>query len=239
MEPSRLVLLQCFGSNPALGAAAEALAAALGPALGLPAQVADQPLELPASAHYPGRGQWLASGLIAALEAAPAPAPAERPRLRLGLTDVDLFDTGLNFVFGEASPGRGAVVSTARLDEAFYGLEPAPEALRARRLLTEAVHELGHAVGLGHCAREDCVMWFRSGRRQLSCCRLAACCQWLAESDVLQTTRPRCHPYCSDTLAESDAKGPQLCGDCSEAFQAALSVEGCSADHLLLNSREE
>jgi hypothetical protein len=133
MDPSRLVLLQCFGSSHALRAAAEALAAALGPVLGLPTvQVAGEPLELPEGAHYPARGQWLASGLTEVLKAVPAPPRA----LRLGLTDADLFDTGLNFVFGEASPGLGVVVSTARLDEAFYGLSPAPPALRQRRART-------------------------------------------------------------------------------------------------------
>jgi archaemetzincin len=29
-----------------------------------------------------------------------------------------------------------------------------------RRAVTEAVHELGHVWGLGHCTRRDCVMWF-------------------------------------------------------------------------------
>jgi archaemetzincin len=34
------------------------------------------------------------------------------------------------------------------------------ESMLIRRAVTEAVHELGHVWGLGHCTRNDCVMWF-------------------------------------------------------------------------------
>ena len=81
-------------------------------------------------------------------------------RVRLGMTAVDLFVPGLNFVFGEASSAdRVAVFSIARLGPTRNG-EPASTALLGRRSITEAVHELGHAFGLGHCTRQDCVMWF-------------------------------------------------------------------------------
>lgn len=67
---------------------------------------------------------------------------------------------GLNFVFGEASAAQGcAVMSFARLDDAFYGLPPSsPDTFRAR-CATEAVHELGHVFGLPHCRSRRCVMW--------------------------------------------------------------------------------
>jgi archaemetzincin len=81
-------------------------------------------------------------------------------RARLGVTDVDLFVPDLNFVFGEASaPSRAAVFSVARLDPRFYG-GPEDEEILLRRAVTEAVHELGHVFGLGHCSRPRCVMWF-------------------------------------------------------------------------------
>ena len=66
--------------------------------------------------------------------------------------------SGLTFVFGEAQlDGNCAVVSTARLEEEFYGL-PSREELFRERLVKEAVHELGHTFGLRHCADWRCVM---------------------------------------------------------------------------------
>jgi uncharacterized peroxidase-related enzyme len=70
----------------------------------------------------------------------------------------DLFVPVLTFVFGEAQlDGNCAVVSTARLDEEFYGL-PARSDLLRERLVKEASHELGHTFGLRHCADWRCVM---------------------------------------------------------------------------------
>lgn len=76
----------------------------------------------------------------------------------LGVTALDLFVPILTFVFGEALlGGRTAVVSTHRLDPERYGL-PRDETLLADRLLKEAVHEIGHCLGLVHCPAQRCVM---------------------------------------------------------------------------------
>jgi archaemetzincin len=76
----------------------------------------------------------------------------------LGVTSCDLYVPVLTFVFGEAQlDGNCAVVSTARLHEAFYGLPESEEILR-QRLVKEAAHELGHTFGLRHCADWRCVM---------------------------------------------------------------------------------
>jgi len=76
----------------------------------------------------------------------------------LGVTDLDLYVPVLTFVFGEAQMhGPCAVVSTHRLRQEFFGL-PADAASFEERLLKEAVHELGHTLGLTHCADHRCVM---------------------------------------------------------------------------------
>jgi archaemetzincin len=76
----------------------------------------------------------------------------------LGVIDHDLYVPELNFVFGEASP-RAAVISLTRLRETYYGRPENPGLFR-RRMLTEAVHELGHTYGFGHCRNVSCVMFF-------------------------------------------------------------------------------
>jgi archaemetzincin len=76
----------------------------------------------------------------------------------LGVVEVDLFIPILTFVFGEAQlEGVGAIVSTHRLNNKFYGL-PDNSALLTQRLVKESIHELGHTFGLLHCGFPDCVM---------------------------------------------------------------------------------
>ena len=81
----------------------------------------------------------------------------------LGITPVDLFAPVLTFVFGQSQlAGAGAVVSTCRLRQEFYGLR-ANEDLLIERAIKEAVHELGHAFGLVHCPDYECVMHASTG----------------------------------------------------------------------------
>jgi archaemetzincin len=74
--------------------------------------------------------------------------------------DADCYTPGLNFVFGQASrPGREALIALGRLREEFYD-QPPNSRLFTERVVKEAVHELGHTYGLGHCPARSCVMHF-------------------------------------------------------------------------------
>src|SRR3990170_3815470 len=68
----------------------------------------------------------------------------------LGVVDADIFVPELNFVFGEAAcPGKAALISLWRLKPEFCKNPPNME-LFAARSVKEAVHEIGHTLGLRH-----------------------------------------------------------------------------------------
>ncbi len=78
-------------------------------------------------------------------------------RWTLAVTDRDLSAPGRDYVFGEATLGGGwAVLSTARLAPA--DAPPGERDRHRRRILVEAIHELGHLAGLPHCDSDDCAM---------------------------------------------------------------------------------
>lgn len=119
-----------------------------------------EPVPIPREGYDLHRRQYRGGAMLEALRA--VSGPAERI---LGLADVDCYAPGLNFIFGQATlHGREAFVALPRLRQSFYGLPDDP-ALFQQRVLKEAVHELGHTWGLGHCPDRYCVMHFSNTLR--------------------------------------------------------------------------
>jgi len=115
-------------------------------------------LPVPEDAFNKKRGQYNSNTILSAVKAYSSKKP-EFHRL-LGVVDVDIFVSGLNYVFGEAfAPGGVALISLWRLKPVFYKEKP-NFALFLLRVQKEAIHELSHTLGVGHCLRSMCVMHF-------------------------------------------------------------------------------
>ena len=120
--------------------------------------VTDEQVELPEAAYDKNRKQYRSNQILGIIQS--YAAKAKEANRVLGVVDVDIFVPELNFVFGEASfPGKAALISLRRLKPEFYGVKADAE-VYAQRSLKEAVHEVGHTLGLKHCPRSSCVMHF-------------------------------------------------------------------------------
>ena len=142
----------------------------------------------PPDAFDPARDQWNATAMLRVLLGRCAP-----DRRLLGVTERDLFLPVLSFVYGQAQlRGRVAVVSLARLRPEFHGLRPDPQQL-ARRAVTEAVHEVGHTLGLVHCTDRRCPMALSLGLDDLdlkTATPCATCAALLRESGTVPEHAP-------------------------------------------------
>lgn len=116
---------------------------------------------VPQKTYNARREQYNSTKILQALEGLKA---GTEERL-LGVIDEDLYVPELNFVFGEADVKAGiAIIALPRLRQEFYGLEP-DRGLFLLRAAKEAIHEVGHTCGLGHCPDPACVMHFSNSLR--------------------------------------------------------------------------
>lgn len=97
-------------------------------------------------AYNANRMQYNASKLLNYLVKSVSKLRSNKHSVSLWIISGDLYVPGMNFVFGVANPGKAAMLSTHRLESLDL-------------INKEAIHEIGHVLGLRHCTN-DCVMQF-------------------------------------------------------------------------------
>ncbi len=110
------------------------------------------PVEIPSQAYNPMRRQYRSSSILESIE-------VKGEQIVLGVIGEDIYAGNFSFVFGEAElNGSKAIISLRRLRPDEYGMKNGN--LLKLRALKEAMHEIGHVLGLTHCPNQKCVMHF-------------------------------------------------------------------------------
>ncbi len=144
-------------------------------------------VSMPHKTYNALRAQYNSTKILKKLEA----LKSQPYEFILGVVDEDLYVPELNFVFGEADvPAGVAVIALARLRQEFYGLEPDRE-LFLLRASKEAIHELGHTCGLGHCSDSGCIMHFSNSLSDTDRKEPRFCTACRNKCGVLSATRRR------------------------------------------------
>ena len=131
------------------------LGGALQQVFGAPAEMGP-PQAKPDYAFNKDRSQYHSTAMIRRLDTVRG---RDRTTPVLGVVDVDLFVPDQPFVFGEADrDARAALLSVFRLKGTIDGRAVALEKL-LHRARAEAVHEMGHLLGLSHCNDFRCAMF--------------------------------------------------------------------------------
>lgn len=113
-------------------------------------------LPVPKYAFNPTRGQYHSAAILKRVEE----LRAQEWDAAIGLVDVDLFVPEVPFIFGEADRStRSAIISLTRLRSESGPSESRREVL-TKRLVAEAIHQVGLIRGLAQCPNNRCVMFF-------------------------------------------------------------------------------
>lgn len=113
-------------------------------------------LPVPKYAYNPNRGQYHSAAIMKRIES----TRSLDWDAAIGISQEDLFVPEVPFIFGEADRStRTALLSLARLRPESGSMDGREDLLQ-RRLVSEAIHQVGLLRGLAHCPNNRCVMFY-------------------------------------------------------------------------------